>query len=109
MRVVLPLQDERWDELEKVAASWAEREPASPEAWYYLGLAMDRNGRSAQAMDHYRKALALNPRHPATLYEMGMLSSKLGDQVDLERVLVALNEIDREMAAELELATHSLR
>lgn len=106
MQVVLPLQEERWDALERVATLWAEREPSSTEAWYYLALAEDRSGRGQQAMVHYRKSLELNPQHPAALYNMGVLASRLGDKSDYDQVLVALSGIDQAMAVELEQAVH---
>jgi hypothetical protein len=104
MRVVLPLQAEHWSELEQIAVLWTEREPASPEAWHYLGLAQDRQGKPGQAISNYQKVLVLNPHHPATLFEIGMMASRAGDRAEVEKMLLALNEIDEDMAEELRRA-----
>jgi len=109
MRVVPPLQAERWSELEQVAALWVEREPASPEAWHYLGLAQDRQGRNSEALQQYQKALALNAQHPATLFEMGMLAARLGNQAEFEKMHLALNGIDSDLAEELNQAGKGTR
>ncbi|MCE9633075.1 MAG: trypsin-like peptidase domain-containing protein, partial [Methylophilales bacterium] len=49
MRVVIPLQNEEWAELERIAKLWIEREPNNAEGWYYLGLAQDKQSRSMEA------------------------------------------------------------
>jgi serine protease Do len=105
MRVVPPLLAERWYELEQVAALWVAHEPTSPEAWHYLGLAQDRQSRNSEAMQQYQKVLAINPQHPATLFEMGMMASRAGDRAEVAKMLLALNEIDEDMAEELRRAT----
>lgn len=102
MRIVPALQEERWQELTRIATQWTEAEPANAEAWYTLGLSALRSGAEPLATQHFQRALALQPQHPAALYEMGLLASRAGQRGEFQRILVALNGIDRELAQALE-------
>jgi uncharacterized protein HemY len=104
MRVVIPLQNEEWFQLENIAKQWVEREPTSPESWYYLGVAIDRQGRGEQAEMHFQQALKLNPQHPSTLYEMGLRAARQGKPDEAKKIKVALSEIDDELAEALQQA-----
>lgn len=101
MRVVPYLQAEQWADLEHVAMAWTRAEPSSAEAWYMLGLAQGRQGKSEAASQQLHKALALHPRHPATLYELALLAAGQGDQGEVEKIRTALGGIDRELAERL--------
>ena len=48
------------------------------QAYYLLGLVSDAAGDPA-ALDHYRKALYLEPNHYETLLQMALLLEKNGD------------------------------
>jgi chemotaxis protein methyltransferase WspC len=52
--------------------------PGSAQAYYLLGLISDANG-SSSAVDYYRKALYLDPRHDETLLQLALLAEKGGD------------------------------
>jgi chemotaxis protein methyltransferase WspC len=64
------------------AAEMCERylrhDATSAEAWYLLGLIRDATA-DPMAVECYRKALYLNPRHYETLMQMALLSEKSGD------------------------------
>jgi serine protease Do len=101
MRVVPHLLGERWLELGVVAKAWAEAEPDNAEAWYYQGLALERQGSESEAGIHYQKALALNPEHADALFEIGMIASRQGNEAELQRVDLLLNGLNSEAAEEL--------
>jgi len=67
MRVVLPYQNEKWDELNKIAQLWINNEPKSVEAFYYAAVAEKKLGNNNKAIEYYQQALMLQPQHPATL------------------------------------------
>ena len=104
MRVVLPLQAERWNELRPIAKSWCDAEPDNAEAWYYLALAEDRQGDSIQALQHYQETLALNPQHSGALLGLGILSIYQGRQDEVRKIQSVLESIDSESADALKLA-----
>ena len=97
MRVVLPYQNEKWEELYQVAEAWVNKEPQSTEAHYYLGVASDKLGRAQQAKTEFAQVLKLHPQHPATLFALGLMANKEGNQPELERLKVAIKEIDADM------------
>ena len=97
MRVVLSYQNEEWAELSKIAQLWLNKEPNSVEAHYYLGVAEEKLGQAPMAKNEFAQTLKLNPQHLATLFELGLIANKEGDQPELERVRVALKEIDADM------------
>jgi serine protease Do len=104
MRVVIPLQNEEWADLERIAMQWTVREPDNAEGWYYLGLAQDKQARSLEAHMHFQQALKLNPQHPSALYELGLLAAHQGNQREVQRIQMALSEIDDELAKALQRA-----
>jgi serine protease Do len=97
MRVVLPFQNEKWDELNKVASTWVEKEPNSEEAHYYLGLAQEKLGNIDNAKRQFAEALRLHPQHAASLFELGLIAKQEGNQPELERLKLAMQEADSDM------------
>ena len=97
MRVVLPYQNEKWDELDPIAEAWVEKEPQSPEAHFYLGVANEKLGKLQQAKSEFLTTLRLHPQHAATLFELGLMASKEGNQPELERIKVAIKAVDEDM------------
>jgi serine protease Do len=67
MRVVLPYQNEKWDELNTVAQQWISKEPKSAEAFYYAAVAEEKLGNLSKANEDFQHALTLQPQHPATV------------------------------------------
>lgn len=101
MRVVLPYMGGRWDDLSLVAQHWGIAEPDNPEAWYYRAYAEERLGNSALATTYYQKVLTLHPQHAGALFELGVLASRQGDQVEYERISMLLSQLDLDIAQEL--------
>src|SRR5690606_29592159 len=58
MRIVSPLKEKAWNELETLANNWSAVEPFSAEAWYYLGLAEHHLSKFVEATVHLQKAIA---------------------------------------------------
>jgi len=79
MRVVLPFQNEKWEELNTVAQQWISKEPKSAEAFYYAAVAEEKLGNLNKAKEHFQQALALQPQHPATV-----IAIKCSAQLTLE-------------------------
>lgn len=104
MRVVAPLMGKRWSELGAVAKSWSEAEPDNAEAWYYLGLSQERQGLDVEAMTFYQKALALNSQHADALLEIGLIATRQGNQEEVQRVALILNNLNADAAEELRKA-----
>ena len=93
MRVVLPYQNDKWDELKLVAQEWITKEPTSPEALFYAGVAEERLGHVNKANTYFEKVLTLHPQHGATLIELGLMASRAGKTDQVEKTRVALKAI----------------
>ena len=100
MRVVLPYQNKKWDELKIVAEDWIAAEPTSPEAFYYAGVAEEHIGNLSQANQYFQKTLNLHPQHVATLIELGLMANRAGKADDVEKTRVALKTINGELDEE---------
>ena len=92
MRVVLPYQNAKWDELEKVATEWVSNEPKSEEAQFYLGVAFENQGKTDAAKTEFSEVLKLHPQHAATLQELGLMANKAGNQPELSRLKLAMQQ-----------------
>ena len=92
MRVVLPYQNAKWDELEKIAVDWVSKEPKSEEAHFYLGVAHENRGKTDAAKMEFSEVLKLHPQHAATLQALGLMANKVGNQPELSRLKLAMQE-----------------
>ena len=79
MRIVLPFQNQRWADVKKISQEWITKEPNSPEAYYYAGIAEEKLGNKNKADQYFQKTLSLQPQHPAALAAI-----KCATQVALE-------------------------
>ena len=97
MRVVLPYQNDKWQELKTVAQEWIIAEPTSPEALFYAGVAEEHLGDLAKANQYFQKTLSLHPQHVATLIELGLMANRAGKADDVEKSRVALKAINGDL------------
>lgn len=100
MRVVLPYQNEKWDEVLTVAQAWVKAEPNSAEAHYYYGIAQDKLGQQTAAKQAFSQALALHPQHPATLFALGLIAKREDNLAELDRLKLAMKAVDNDVLTE---------
>jgi len=104
MQVVNDQLVRNWTELEQIANKWITVEPGSSEAWYYLGVSEEKQGKAEQAIAAYRKSVELNPRHTAALSNWGLLALRAGNHSEVERIGAVLANIDPEAGDDFKLA-----
>lgn len=75
----LLLQTNSAAEAELALRCAADLNPSSPEVQNNLGLALARQGKLAEALRHYDRALALKPAYPAALLNKGNALRQRGD------------------------------
>ncbi|TDG19033.1 MCP methyltransferase [Paraburkholderia silviterrae] len=75
------------DEAARAAVQVAQASPHDAEAWYLLGLIADAQGRAALALEHYRKALYLEPGHYEALTHLAALLEVQGDADGARRLM----------------------
>ena len=100
MRVVLPYQNDKWDELKVVVDEWLAKEPTSPEALFYAGVVEEHIGDINKANQYFQQVLALQPQHSATLIELGLIANRAGKAEEVEKTRVALKAIDEDLEVE---------
>jgi chemotaxis protein methyltransferase WspC len=62
------------------------RDGPSAQAHYLLGLLSDTEGRGAEAVDQYRRAIYLDPSHQQALVHLAMLLEQSGDRTGAQRL-----------------------
>lgn len=55
MKVVIPYQNKEWDALKSISDLWIKEEPNSPDAWYFLGLAVQGKKILKLQKKHFRR------------------------------------------------------
>lgn len=104
MRVVLPYQNDKWEELNVVAQEWVKKEPSCAEAHYYYGAAQEKLGNIDAAKKSYGQALKLHTNHPATLIALGLLANKEGNLAEVARLKVSMKESSPDVLEDFNLA-----
>ena len=97
MRVILPLQNEAWADLSRIATLWLEDQPNNAEAHYYLGLAAEKTNQLSFAKQHFEQALKLQPQHTASIVELALMANKIGNANELKRLQLALKSINSDI------------
>jgi Tfp pilus assembly protein PilF len=77
--VIAQSDPRRAPEAERALRRALERDSTDGAAWYKLGLLAVNDGRMDSARVHFERALAINPRHPDVLAELGSVYLHRGD------------------------------
>ena len=104
MRVVLPFQNDKWDDLNIVAQDWVKKEPNCAEAHYYFAVAQENLGNKSVAKQSYAQSLKLHPYHPASLIALGLLANKEGNVAEVERLKVTMKESNPDVLEDFKVA-----
>jgi serine protease Do len=107
MQIVMPFQNNRWQDVQKVANNWVQKEPNNAEAWYYMAEAEQHLGDKKAATTHYQKALSLHPNHPAALQATALLAQKDGKQEETNKIRITLKEINPQLLDDLDRAAQA--
>ncbi|WP_322034032.1 CheR family methyltransferase [Paraburkholderia sp. J76] len=86
------------DEAERLAAQAAKALAQNAGTWYLLGLIADAQGRTAEALAHYRKAIYLEPSHYEALTHLAALLEVQGDGDGARRLMRRARRAAEEMA-----------
>ena len=106
MRVILPLQNQAWTDLTRIATLWLADQPNNAEAHYYLGLAAEKTNNLGVAKQHFEQALKVEPQHTAALVELALMANKTGNESEVNRLQLALKSINSDVADELNETIH---
>jgi len=70
-RAVSLEQNKDWPALLEHGLHWTQARSTSAPAWFCLGVAYDKSGQIAQAIDAYRQALRIDPEHAGAWSNLG--------------------------------------
>ena len=97
MRIALPFQNNRWADVKEIASQWLVNEPNCVEAHYYVGIAEKNLGDLKEAKKQLNQALSIQPNHPASIFELGLIANHENNQIEVEKTHLALKTIDEEL------------
>ena len=101
MQIVLPYQNNRWQDVLTIASNWVKQEPSNAEAWYYLGKAEQNLANTDMAKTHFKKALSLQSNHPASLQAIAQMAQAEGKLDEADKIRVTLKEINPQLLEEI--------
>ncbi len=104
MRIVLPYQNNRWQDVQAIAQLWANAEPNNAEPWYYLAAAAQHQADTTSATQHYQKALALHPNHPASLQGLALIAQQNGNAAEVDKIREVLKSLSADALNSLDAA-----
>ena len=107
MRVVLPMQNEDWPLMLKIAKSWTQTDDENADAWYYLGFAQRKMLNLDFAKLFLKQALKLNNMHLDSLTELIEISIERKNKIEFNEVVNLISKIDKSLATSY-LNNHSL-
>ncbi len=82
-----------WNEAASRFAKAALRDPGNADLQNYLGYSNRHLGRYDSAFEHYRRALAIDPRHKGAHEYIGEAYLETGDLASAERHLATLKDL----------------
>jgi serine protease Do len=94
MQVVIPYQNGDWAALKSIAEQWLVKEPASADAWYFLGLAEEGLQKYSLAEQDLKKAYALNPQDLDAMLALSRVAFLQKDLPTLESIQPAIQAMD---------------
>ncbi|MDC0126975.1 trypsin-like peptidase domain-containing protein [Methylophilaceae bacterium] len=98
MKVVLPLQNENWPLMLKIAKAWTQADEENADAWYYLGFAQSKLSNLDFAKLFFKQAIKLNDMHLDSLVELTEIAIKQKDKLEFEKVVNLISKINQEIA-----------
>lgn len=94
MQVVIPYQNADWRDLKTIAGQWTGKEPASADAWYFLGLAEEGLQHYVQAEQDLKKAYDLNQHDLDAMLALSRVAFIQKDVATLESIQPAIQAVD---------------
>ena len=98
MRVVLPMQNEDWPLMLKIAKLWTQADGENADAWYYLGFAQRKMSNLDFSKLFLEQAIKLNNMHLDSLIELTKISIEQNDSLEFNKIMNLMLKIDEDLA-----------
>lgn len=109
MQVVVPFQNQEWQELQRIASLWVADQPGLADAWYFLGIAELESQQILPAKEHLGKCMALNQRHLDAMLALSKIAVAEKNAYDLEKIIALIKPIDAVQAELLSVKVSALK
>lgn len=86
------IKKQQWAEAERVLKDWIAEAPREADAHNLLGYVTRKQGRLQEALDHYRDALRIDPKHRGAHEYMGETWLLLGNLAEARKHLAFLDD-----------------
>jgi hypothetical protein len=101
MQIVLPYQNQQWDEVERIVKAWVASTPDDHEAMFYQAITKEHVGDLASAKKIYKKILKQNPNHSASIINLAAIAKLEASQAEFDQYQSQLATLNID-AAELD-------
>ena len=98
MRIVLPMQNEDWPLMLKIAKLWTQSDEENADAWYYLGFVQRKMSNLDFAKLFFKQAIKLNNMHLDSLVELVEITIKQKNKLEFNKVVNQILKIDESLA-----------
>lgn len=98
MRVVLPMQNEDWPLMLKIAKSWTQADEESADAWYYLGFVQRKMLNFDYSKLFLKQAIKLNNQHLDSLVELTEIAIEQKNKDEFNDAIQLMSVIDSDRA-----------
>lgn len=85
MQIVLPFQNQQWDEVERIVKRWIASSPNDSEAMFYEATTKEHAGDVGYAKTIYQKILKQNPNHAASIISLASIAKKEASKSDFDQ------------------------
>ena len=94
MQIVLPLQNDKWNEVELIAKQWIKASPNDTEAMFYNAAVKSHAGDLEGAKAIYQGILKTNAKHAESIVGLANIANKQGKLGDFEVYKKRLTELN---------------
>jgi serine protease Do len=94
MQVIMPMQQDDWGKVKRIADEWIRADNKHSDAWYFLGLAELKMQNYSKAVNNLKKAFTLNDRHLDSLVELYKIANIQEDQQSTDWAIEKMNVIN---------------
>ena len=109
MQIVLPIQNEQWDEVGRIVKQWIASAPNDNEAMYYEAMTKERAADVGSAKKIYQKILKQNPNHAASMINLAAIAKAEARQNEFDQYKALLAKLNIDGAELDELIKDSKR
>lgn len=92
-RIRLYMDEHEYEKALNIIIDALEKSPVNAELRYYCGYVLEQLGQKNEAIEQYQEALAVDPKHPGTLFQLALEAENQGLMEDCRTLYRELFEV----------------